>query len=74
MLNSAWLIVHLIASATSLPGAAAASQPPAVSCTYQACMAKCTRLNGTICNSYCDARIPQRIAVGLCTAAGMLPV
>lgn len=73
MLNAVWLIVHLIASATSFPGAAAASQSMGVSCTYAACMAKCTRLNGTICNSYCDARIPQRIAVGLCTPAGMPP-
>ena len=66
MLNAAWLIVHLVASATSLPGTAVASQPSGVSCTYQACMAKCVRLNGTICNSYCDARIRQRIAAGLC--------
>ncbi|HAO41300.1 MAG TPA: hypothetical protein DEA80_05065 [Afipia sp.] len=69
MLNSAWLIVHLIASATSFPGTAAASQPSGVSCTYQACMAKCTRLNGTICNSYCERRIPQRIARGVCIPA-----
>lgn len=74
MLNTAWLIVHLIASATSLPGTAAAAQPVGVTCTYQACMAKCTRLNGSICNSYCDARIRQRIAAGVCAAAGMPPV
>ncbi|WIG51600.1 MULTISPECIES: hypothetical protein [unclassified Afipia] len=69
MLNAAWLIVHLIATATSLPGTAAASQPVGVTCTYQACMAKCTRLNGSICNSYCDARIRQRVAAGLCAAS-----
>ncbi|MGL4263746.1 MAG: hypothetical protein ACRCTX_19185 [Afipia sp.] len=71
MLNAAWLIVHLIASATSLPGTAVASQPAGVSCTYQACMAKCTRLNGSICNSYCDARIPQRLARGICASPGV---
>ncbi len=69
MLNSAWLIVHLIASATSFPGTAAASQPMGVSCTYAACMAKCTRLNGPVCNSYCERRIPQRIATGVCIPA-----
>lgn len=66
MLQSAWLIVHLIASATS-PMPAAAAQA-GVTCTYQACMAKCSRLNGPICNSYCDAKIPQRLAGGVCTA------
>jgi hypothetical protein len=28
------------------------------------------RLNGAICNSYCDAKIPQRVAMGVCTFAG----
>ena len=37
---------------------------------YQACMAKCGRLNGAICNSYCDAKIPQRVAMGICTSKG----
>lgn len=69
MLNVAWLIVHLIASAMSLPATAAAG-PAGVTCTYQACMAKCTRLNGPICNSYCDAQIRQRSAAGICTAQG----
>ncbi|TKT73703.1 hypothetical protein YH63_021010 [Afipia massiliensis] len=66
MLNTAWLIVHLIASA--MPGAAAAAGPAGVTCTYQACMAKCSRLNGSICNSYCDAKISQRVSVGICAA------
>jgi hypothetical protein len=69
MLNVAWLIVHLIASVMSLPGTAAAG-PVGVTCTYRACMAKCTRLNGPICNSYCDAQIRQRAATGLCAAQG----
>ncbi|MES2600896.1 MAG: hypothetical protein V4602_08825 [Pseudomonadota bacterium] len=66
MLNTAWLIVHLIAS--TMPGTAAAAGPSDVTCTYQACMAKCSRLNGPICNSYCDAKIPQRVSVGICAA------
>lgn len=68
MLNTAWLIVHLIASA--MPGTAAAAGPAGVTCSYQACMAKCSRLNGPICNSYCDAKIPQRVSVGICAAQG----
>ncbi|MDO8980637.1 MAG: hypothetical protein Q7V17_15520 [Afipia sp.] len=68
MLNAAWLIVHLIASA--MPGTAAAAGPAGMTCTYQACMAKCSRLNGPICNSYCDAKIPQRVSVGICAAQG----
>lgn len=67
MLNAAWLIVHLIAGA--LPATAAAG-PVGITCTYQACMAKCTRLNGPICNSYCDAQIRQRSAAGICVAQG----
>lgn len=70
MLNAAWLLVHLIASATALPGTAVASQPTGVTCTYQACMAKCSRFNGPICNSYCDAKIPQRMSVGICAPQG----
>ena len=67
MLNAAWLILHLMTSAAPLPERTAA-RPAGISCTYQACMAKCGRLNGAICNSYCDAKIPQRVAMGVCTA------
>lgn len=67
MLQAGWLILHLIAGAISAPQAAAAGHA-GVSCTYQACMAKCTRLNGPICNSYCDAKMQQRVAGGICTA------
>ena len=69
MLNAAWLIVHLLAGLTALPETAA-SAPSGVSCTYQACMVKCGGLNREICHSYCDARIPQRIAAGICTPRG----
>ena len=69
MLNAAWLILHLMASAAPVPESVAA-RPAGVSCTYQACMAKCGRLNGAICNSYCDAKIPQRVAMGVCTSQG----
>ena len=65
MLNTAWLIAHLIVSAMVMPEASAAG-PAGISCTYQACMTKCTRLNGAICHSYCDAKISQRLAAGLC--------
>ncbi len=67
MLQAAWLIVHLIASAMSTSGAAA-GHAGGVSCTYQACMTKCTRLSDAVCNSYCDARVRQRMASGICTA------
>jgi hypothetical protein len=70
MLNVAWVIVHLIVSGMSLPDTAAAAGPVGVTCTYQACMAKCARLNGPICNSYCDAKIRQRSAAGVCVAQG----
>ena len=66
MLQSAWLIVHLIANA--VPSVPAAAAQAGVSCTYQACMTKCSRLNGPICNSYCDAKIHQRVAGGVCPA------
>jgi len=69
MLNAAWLIVHLMAGAGPMPDGVAA-RPAGISCTYKACMAKCGRLNGAICNSYCDAKIPQRVAMGVCTAQG----
>lgn len=69
MLNAAWMIVHLLSGLTALSEPAAAA-PSGVSCTYQACMAKCGRLSGAICNSYCDAKIPQRIAMGVCTPQG----
>lgn len=65
MLNAAWLIVHLVASLMTLPETAAAA-PSGVSCTYQACMTKCASLQGSICNSYCDAKISQRVAQGIC--------
>ena len=69
MLQAGWLILHLIASAMSTSGAAtAAGHAGGVSCTYQACMTKCTRLNGAICNSYCDSKVRQRVAAGICTA------
>ncbi|MBN9594436.1 MAG: hypothetical protein J0G36_03685 [Afipia sp.] len=69
MLNAAWLIVHLMGSAAPML-AGTAAKPAGVSCTYQACMAKCGRLNGAICNTYCDAKIPQRVAVGVCPSRG----
>jgi len=69
MLNAAWLILHLMASATPVSESITA-RPAGVSCTYQACMMKCGRLNGAICNSYCDAKIPQRVAMGVCTSKG----
>ena len=71
MLNAAWLIVHLIASA--MPGTAAAGQA-GVTCSYQACMAKCSRLNGPVCNSYCDAKIPQRAIAGICASQDAGPI
>jgi hypothetical protein len=67
MLSTGWLIVHLIASAMSASGAAATA-PAGISCTYQTCMMKCGRLNGSICNSYCEAKVAQRVAGGICTA------
>ena len=65
MLQAGWLIIHLIAGAISAPAAAV---PAGISCTYQACMTKCGRLNGPICHSYCEAKITQRAAAGICAA------
>lgn len=72
MLNAAWLIVHLLAGLMTWPETAAAA-PSGVSCTYQACMMKCASLQGSICNSYCDARIRQRVAQGICLRADLDP-
>ena len=58
MLKGGWLIVHLIASAMSAPQAATAGSAGGASCTYQDCMTKCSKLNGQICNSYCEAKGP----------------
>ncbi len=74
MLNAAWLIVHLVASAMSPPGTAAAAGEASVSCTYRACMATCAKLNGPICNSYCDAKVRQRLAAGVCPEPSDLAV
>lgn len=68
MLKGGWLIVHLIASAMSAPQAATAGSAGGASCTYQACMTKCSKLNGQICNSYCEAKVRQRVARGICAA------
>jgi hypothetical protein len=74
MLQAGWLIVHLIAGAMSAPESAATAGPAGMSCTYQACMAKCTRLDGTICHSYCEVRLQQRVARGVCTGPGDVAV
>ncbi len=72
MLQAGWLIIHLIAGVASAPSAAAV--PGGISCTYQACMTKCGALNRPICNSYCEAKIAQRMAGGVCTGPGDLAV
>jgi len=66
MLKSGWLIVHLIAGAMATPQAGTGGEASGVSCTYQACMAKCGGLNGEICHSYCEAKVRQRLATGIC--------
>ena len=67
MLQAGWLIVHLIAGA---PSVAVIPAPGSISCTYQACMMKCGRLNSPICNSYCEAKVEERMAAGLCVRPG----
>lgn len=67
MLQAVWLVVHLIASAMSVPDVAAAGYAGDVSCTYEACMAKCSKLNGPTCNSYCDMKIRRRAVSAICT-------
>jgi len=64
VLQAGWLIVHLIAGVLAMPEAAV--QPSGISCTYQACMLKCCKLNGPICNSYCEAKVAQRVAARIC--------
>jgi hypothetical protein len=69
VLQGGWLILNLIVGALAGPQAAAAVPPPGVSCTYQACMVKCDKLNGLTCNSYCEAKVAQRVAARMCPAA-----
>ncbi|CAN5370319.1 hypothetical protein BH10PSE10_BH10PSE10_08280 [soil metagenome] len=66
MLQAGWLILHLIAGA--MPALSGAPVPAGMSCTYAACMTRCGGLNRQICNSYCEARITQRVATGVCVA------
>lgn len=67
MLQAGWLIVNLIAGALTAPEAV--MQPSGISCTYQACMMKCGKLNSPICNSYCEAKVAQRVAARICPLA-----
>lgn len=65
MMGIVWLIAHLVTAA------AAAQDTPLVSvgsCTYVACMEKCSGLNGPACSSYCELKISQRVERGLCPA------
>jgi len=64
MMGIVWLIAHLITAAS------AAQEAPVMvgSCTYSTCMAKCSRLNGPACNTYCESKVAQRISAGLCPA------
>lgn len=73
MLQAGWLIVHLIAGAMSAPSAAT-GPTGGVSCTFQACMAKCVRLDGPICHSYCEVTLQQQVARGVCTSPGNVAV
>jgi hypothetical protein len=69
VLPAGWLILNLIVGALAGPPAVAAVQPPGISCTYRACMAKCDKLSGLTCNSYCEARVVQRVAARICPPA-----
>lgn len=69
MLNAAWLILHLMTTAAPVVESAAA-RPAGMSCTYQACMSKCGGSNRETCHSYCEAKIPQRVAMGVCSSQG----
>jgi len=64
MMGMVWLVAHLITAAS------AAQEAPVMvgSCTYTACMTKCSRLNGPVCNSYCESKVSQRIGAGFCPA------
>lgn len=74
MLKTSWLIVHLIAGAMSTPQAGSSGEAGGVSCTYQACMAKCGGLNGEICHSYCEAKVRERLAMGVCRSEDAVAV
>lgn len=69
VLPAGWLILNLIVGALAGPPAVAAVRAPGISCTYRACMAKCTKLSGLTCNSYCEARVALRAAARICPAA-----
>jgi hypothetical protein len=72
MWKTGLLIVHLFAAGTPAPEPVARVDvgPGGVSCTYQRCMTKCAKLSGPVCHSYCDGKLRERRAVGICPARG----
>lgn len=40
--------------------------PGGVTCTYESCMARCVKLSGKACSSYCEATLKERRAKGIC--------
>jgi hypothetical protein len=69
VLQGGWLILNLIVGALAGPPAAAAAPPSGISCTYQTCMARCGKPNRLTCNSYCEAKVAQRVAARICPPA-----
>jgi hypothetical protein len=72
MWKTGLLIVQLFAAGTPPPEPARRVEigPGGVSCTYQRCMMRCTKLNGLVCHSYCEGKIRERRAIGVCPANG----
>ena len=72
MLKAGLLIVQLFAAGTPPPEPVRRVEvgPGGVSCTYQRCMMRCTKLNGLVCHSYCEGKLRERRAGGVCPANG----
>ncbi len=72
MWKTGLLIVQLFAAGAPPPEPVRRVEvgPGGVSCTYQRCMMRCTKLNGLVCHSYCECRIRERRAIGVCPANG----
>ena len=72
MWKTGLLIVQLFAAGAPPPESVRRVEvgPGGVSCTYQRCMMRCTKLSGLVCHSYCESTIRERRAIGVCPANG----
>ena len=64
------ILVAVVLAGTAQAQKAKGTGPGGVSCTYQRCMMRCTKLSGLVCHSYCESTIRERRAIGVCPANG----